>query len=109
MTITNHGPGDVYGLDFEVADDRSATREWREEGFPVPKLPAGKSVNAARFMTLASTDPAYFSASFSISGATNRHGPHQAAQKSTITGLSFSMTSCLKLASVASRTLDIGM
>lgn len=60
MTITNHGPGDVYDLDFEVADDRSATREWREEGFPVPKLPAGKSVSAARFMRLASTDPAYF-------------------------------------------------
>ena len=60
MTITNHGPGDIYDLDFEVADDRSATREWREEGFPVPRLPAGKSVSAARFMTLASTDPAYF-------------------------------------------------
>jgi len=60
MTIANHGPGDVYDLDFEVVDDRTATREWREEGFPVPKLPAGKSVSAARFMTLASTDPAYF-------------------------------------------------
>lgn len=59
MTITNHGPGDVYGLDFEV-EDREATREWREEGFPVPKLPAGKSVTAARYMTLSSTTPPYF-------------------------------------------------
>lgn len=34
MTITNHGPGDVYDLDFALADDRDGTREWREEGFP---------------------------------------------------------------------------
>lgn len=60
MTITNHGPGDIYELDFELPDDRTATREWREEGFPVPKLPPGKSVHAARFLTLASSDPAYF-------------------------------------------------
>src|SRR6266540_2595443 len=56
-----------------------------------------------------STEPAYFSASLSISGATSRQGPHQAAQKSTITGLSFWMTSSSKLASVASRTFDIGL
>lgn len=60
MTITNHGPGDVYELDFELPDDREGTREWREEGFPVPKLPPGKSVSAARFMSLASSTPAYF-------------------------------------------------
>lgn len=60
MTITNHGPGDVYDLDFEMPEDRGATREWREEGFPVPKLPEGKWVNAARYMTLASTNPSYF-------------------------------------------------
>ncbi|MBI2246286.1 MAG: nucleotide-binding protein [Nocardioides sp.] len=60
MIITNHGPGDVYDLDFELADDREGTREWREEGFPVPKLPAGKSVSAARYLTLASSAPAYF-------------------------------------------------
>lgn len=60
MTITNHGPGDVYDLDFALADDRDGTREWREEGFPVPKLPAGKSVSAARYLTMASSSPAYF-------------------------------------------------
>ncbi len=60
MTITNHGPGDVYDLDFELAEDREATREWREEGFPVPKLPPGKSVSAARFLTLGSGNPPYF-------------------------------------------------
>lgn len=59
MTITNHGPGDVYDLDFELPDDREGTREWREEGFPVPRLPSGKSVNAARYVTLASGTPAY--------------------------------------------------
>src|SRR5688572_31672075 len=56
---------------------------------------------------ITSTEPAYFSASLSISGATSRQGPHQAAQKSTITGLSFLMTSSSKLASVASRTFDM--
>lgn len=60
MTIINHGPGDVYDLDFELPEDRTATREWREEGFPVPKLPPGKSVSAARFLSLGSADPAYF-------------------------------------------------
>jgi predicted nucleotide-binding protein len=60
MTITNHGPGEVYDLDFSLPDDREGTSEWREEGFPVPKLPPGKSVNAARYLRLASRSPAYF-------------------------------------------------
>ena len=60
MTITNHGPGDVYGLDFEIPDDHTAGREWREDGFPVPRLPAGKSVSAARMLRLSSSSPAYF-------------------------------------------------
>ncbi|MCH1868000.1 TIR domain-containing protein [Nocardioides sp. CFH 31398] len=60
MTITNHGPGDVYNLDFELPDDREGTREWREEGFPVPKLPSGKSVTAARILMFGSHVPAYF-------------------------------------------------
>lgn len=61
MTITNLGPGDVYDLDFELPDNREGARLWREEGFPVPKLPAGKSVGAARYLTLASgATPAYF-------------------------------------------------
>ncbi len=35
-------------------------------------------------------------------GSTAWHGPHQGAQKSTITGVSAWMTSCSKLASVSS-------
>src|SRR5688572_840788 len=53
-----------------------------------------------------STTPAYLAASFSISGATMRHGPHHSAQKSTITGLSLPSTSVSKVASVTSGTLD---
>src|SRR5574340_708383 len=54
------------------------------------------------------TTPSYFSASFSISGATMRQGPHQVAQKSTTTGLSFSRTRCWKVSSVACRISAIG-
>jgi hypothetical protein len=60
LVITNHGPGDVFELDFALPEDGAATREWREEGFPVPKLPPGKSVKAARLLTLGSSSPAYF-------------------------------------------------
>jgi hypothetical protein len=48
-----------------------------------------------------SMEPSYFAASFSISGATSLHGPHQAAQKSTTTGRSLCRTSASKVASVA--------
>src|SRR5215208_4827778 len=48
-----------------------------------------------------STDPSYFCASRSSSGETIRHGPHQAAQKSTTTGFSFFRTISSKVASVA--------
>src|SRR6476620_8947640 len=48
-----------------------------------------------------STTPSYFAASFSISGATILQGPHQAAQKSTTTGLSLFRTSASKVSSVA--------
>src|ERR671910_2696386 len=53
-----------------------------------------------------STTPAYLAASFSISGATMRHGPHHSAQKSTITGFSLWSTSASNVASVTSGTLD---
>lgn len=59
LVITNHGPGDVYELDFSLPDD-AASREWREEGFPVPKLPPGKSVKASRLLMMGSSNPAYF-------------------------------------------------
>src|SRR5215211_5238405 len=53
-----------------------------------------------------STTPSYFAASFSISGATIRHGPHHSAQKSTTTGFVLWSTSVSKVASVTSGTLD---
>lgn len=60
MVITNHGPGDVYELDFTLPNDREGTREWRADGFPVPKLPPGKSVTATRFLSMASGSRPYF-------------------------------------------------
>ncbi|WP_324701470.1 hypothetical protein [Micrococcus sp. HOU01] len=60
LTITNHGPGDVYDLDFALADDQENAHEWYKEGFPVPKLPAGKSVTTRRYLTMASANPPYF-------------------------------------------------
>jgi len=60
MTITNHGPGDVYELDFSVPDDGEGTLDWIKDGFPVPKLPAGKSVGTSRFLSLASGSRVYF-------------------------------------------------
>src|SRR5215212_3199645 len=42
----------------------------------------------------------------SRTGATTRHGPHHGAQKSTSTGVSDSMTSAWKLASVTSMMLS---
>src|SRR3990172_7854495 len=55
-----------------------------------------------------STEPSYFAASFSISGATILHGPHQAAQKSTTTGRSDLRTSSSKFASVATLISAMG-
>src|SRR5687767_13204428 len=56
-----------------------------------------------------STLPSYFAASFSISGATILHGPHQAAQKSTTVGRSDLRTSSSKFASVAILISAIGI
>src|SRR6201986_2058370 len=52
------------------------------------------------FTTFSSSARSY--AISSTTGATTRHGPHQAAQKSTSTGLSDSRTSAWKLLSVTS-------
>src|SRR5882757_1209988 len=65
-------------------------------------LNACESCGLASTSTLTtSTLPAYFAASFSISGATILHGPHHDAQKSTRTGLSFLITIDSNVASVA--------
>src|SRR5436309_1891835 len=46
----------------------------------------------------------YCSSSWRSTGSTARQGPHQGAQKSTITGVSARRTSCSKVASVSSFT-----
>ncbi|WP_199747843.1 TIR domain-containing protein [Actinomadura sp. WAC 06369] len=61
IQITNHGPGDVYDLDVDAAADVGlASRNDNE--FPVPKLPAGKSVRVLRRSadSLASRSNSYF-------------------------------------------------
>src|ERR1035437_2177203 len=55
-----------------------------------------------------SIESPYFWASFSSSGATIRHGPHQAAQKSTITGRCALRTTSSKVSSVTALTSAIG-
>lgn len=60
LTITNHGPGDVHDLDFSLPDGPGEADEWRAEGFPVPKLPPGKSVRADRFIYMGSASVPYF-------------------------------------------------
>src|ERR1700728_1592336 len=48
--------------------------------------------------------PLYCVATSSTTGANARHGPHQAAQKSTKTGCSAWSTSCSNVASLTSKT-----
>jgi hypothetical protein len=47
LEIINHGPGDVYDLDVE-AEDGVELRMRANDEFPVPRLPAGKSVRLLR-------------------------------------------------------------
>lgn len=55
--MINHGPGDVYELDFEA--DESLLLH-RGDDFPIPKLPAGKSIRIRRMLTMASGGGSYF-------------------------------------------------
>lgn len=57
IVITNHGPGDVYELSLD-ADPEAGLVARADDGFPVPMLPAGKSVKAMR-ITHSGTPP-YF-------------------------------------------------
>lgn len=59
VEVINNGPGDVYDLDFE-ADDKEGLRIDRNGQFPVPKLPAGKSIKIMRTLTLGSGAGSYF-------------------------------------------------
>jgi len=59
VQITNHGPGDVYDLDVSAEDSEGLiTRQ--PAGLPVPRLPAGKSVNALRIKSLGHGHADYF-------------------------------------------------
>lgn len=61
VEITNHGPGDVYDLEVDAdAEIGLVTRNADE--FPVPKLPAGKSVRIGRVSSdsMAARSNSYF-------------------------------------------------
>ncbi|MDF9814137.1 nucleotide-binding protein [Streptomyces sp. SPB162] len=61
IQITNHGPGDVFDLDID-ADANVGLVPRNEAEFPVPKLPAGKSVRVGRMSSdsLGSRSNSYF-------------------------------------------------
>ena len=59
IVITNHGPGDVYDLEIEGPTSEGLIAR-AEDGFPVPKLPPGKSVRAPRTKSLAHGHAPYF-------------------------------------------------
>lgn len=59
VVVTNHGPGDVLDLDI-AADEGEGLITRQEAGFPVPRLPAGKSVKAMRTKSLGHGHSPYF-------------------------------------------------
>lgn len=59
VEVINHGPGDVYELDFE-ADKKEGLIVSRNDDFPIPKLPAGKSIRIMRTLSLGSGAGSYF-------------------------------------------------
>ena len=58
IEIINHGPGDVYDLD--VSADASVRLHKGRGEFPVPKLPAGKSVRVKRMPPSMASRSSYF-------------------------------------------------
>jgi hypothetical protein len=58
IEIINHGPGDIYDLDLEDVDDDSLLRQSTE--FPVPRLPAGKSIRAMHHIPSYQNRNSYF-------------------------------------------------
>lgn len=59
VEIINHGPGDVYDLDFTTAQDEGLRID-RQGDFPLPKLPAGKSIRVMRTLSFDSRHSSYF-------------------------------------------------
>lgn len=62
IVVTNHGPGDVYDLDANMAEDSEDTVYRDATELPVPMLPAGKSVTVLRHggARLSSRSRSYF-------------------------------------------------
>lgn len=52
VTVTNHGPGDVYELDVHPSGEEEAGLFREDSDLPIPCLPAGKSVKALDRMPL---------------------------------------------------------
>lgn len=59
VEVINHGPGDVYELDVTAEDKEGLITRGQDE-FPVPRLPAGKTVRVMRTMSLGSGSGSYF-------------------------------------------------
>ncbi|MFQ1004375.1 TIR domain-containing protein [Modestobacter sp. SSW1-42] len=59
VEIINHGPGDVYDLDFSTKEDEGLRID-RNGDFPLPKLPAGKSIRVMRTLSLGFGGNSYF-------------------------------------------------
>ncbi|GAA4758308.1 hypothetical protein GCM10023328_47510 [Modestobacter marinus] len=59
VEIINNGPGDVYDLDFSTEEDQGFRID-RNGDFPIPKLPAGKSIRVMRTLSLGSRNNSYF-------------------------------------------------
>ncbi|MEI2649195.1 MAG: nucleotide-binding protein [Dermatophilaceae bacterium] len=59
VVVTNHGPGDAFNVDIE-AEETEGLITRQQGGFPVPRLPAGKSVKAMRTKSLAHGHSPYF-------------------------------------------------
>lgn len=59
VEVINHGPGDVYELDVTAEEKEGLVTRGQNE-FPVPRLPAGKTVRVMRTMSLASGNGSYF-------------------------------------------------
>jgi len=68
ITVTNHGPGDVYDLNAEATGDDNLMRD--NDELPVPLLPAGKSVRVLQRMppSFSSVRKSYFT--IKLSGKT---------------------------------------
>lgn len=62
VVVTNHGPGDIFNLDAEMADDSDKRLIRDATELPIPLLPAGKSVVVLKFggPRLAGRNRSYF-------------------------------------------------